>query len=223
MNTEPGNSGFLRMDPSSGDLPSKNANHKVRRLLGRAYLRENRIPEALEVFLGILKDFPNDADVLFILGNLYRLSGNSAAARLLYRRVLEISPGDPLAEKQEAATQDEPFRLCDKADVISGNAIEELVERLRSLNTAAQVEEIRSAADERTAETNGQPLEDKEQLLPALIELNIRQARAAGSPDLAEALQSLQINLTRQVDDRWADDLLREDNPPEGAPSEDVQ
>jgi len=34
-----------------------------------------------------------------------------------------------------------------------------------------------------------------EQLLPALLALNIRQARAEGQPDLAQTLQSLQLSL----------------------------
>ncbi len=210
------------MDLSTVDFPPKNANHKIRRLLGRAYLRENRIPEALEVYLGILKDDPNDVDALFILGTLYRLSGNARAAGQLFRRVLEINPGDHLAETQAALVKEEDCLIDEAGGPVSSKAIENLGAQLQTLHTPEFMDAIRAAADERTGEMNGQPLEDVQQLMPALIELNIRQARAAGYPDLAEALQSLQIHLTRQVDDHWADDLLREENPPESSHPEDV-
>ena len=39
------------------------------------------------------------------------------------------------------------------------------------------------------------PLSSMDQLLPALLEINIRQARAGGETDLAQALQSLQRQL----------------------------
>ncbi len=203
------------MDSSSTDLSSKSANHKVRKLLGRAYLRENRIREALEVYAGILKDYPNDIDVLYIVGNLYRLSGSPAAAERLYRRVLQLNPGDRLAEAQVTGDQAETPAAWDVDDELSAESIDCLAGRLQQGNTPSMVDEIRSAAEERSVENNGQQPEDGQQLMPALIELNIRQARAAGFPDLAEALQSLQINLARQADDHWADDLLSEDGSPE--------
>lgn len=208
------------MDSSSPDITSKGANHRLRKLLGRAYLRENRVSEALEVYFGILKDFPNDPDVLLVLGNLYRLSGNPAAAECLVRRVVALNPGEPLAEKQASKFPEDASAEWDFQELLSPLAVQKLIERLQTSNTPARLDQIRTAADmldrttaeEHILEPNGQGPEDVQQLLPALIELNIRQARAAGYPDLAEALQSLQINLTRQVDDRWADDLLRDDN-----------
>lgn len=189
--------------------------------MGRAYLRENRVREALEVYLGILKDNPNDVDVLFIMGNLYRLAGNPYAARCLYLRVLELNPGDRLAERQVAFNQEEPGQTWDVHDMLSTAAVESLVEHLQLHNIPSEMEAIRNAAEERVLDLNGHPLEDVQQLMPALIELNIRQARAAGYLDVAEALQSLQINLARLADDRWADDLLREDNNPENSVEED--
>ncbi len=209
------------MDSSSTDFSSKGANHKVRRLLGRAYLRENRIREALEVYQGILRDNPNDVDVLFIIGNLYRLAGNPHAARCLYQRVLELNPGDRLAERQAAVVQEEPGKPWNVDKVLAAEAIESLVEHLKSHNIPSEIEAIRNAAEERALDLNGHPLEDVQQLMPALVELNIRQARAAGFLDVAEALQSLQINLARQVDERWADDLLRDNNNLENSEEED--
>jgi len=204
------------MTLSNQTNPARSANHKVRKLLGRAYLRANRIPEALEVYKSILADCPDDQDVLLVLGNLYRLAGcNTAAARLI-DQVLASNPDHELALHLSA-------ELRGKNDFPSGTdplcpeAIEFLAARLQNQTAALQQDEIRMAADvleKPGANGHGQELNDQ-QLLPALIEMNIRQARASGSPEIAEALQSLQINLSRQVEDQWADDLLKDDFPPE--------
>ncbi len=207
------------MNSFSTDSISKGANRKVRKLLGRAYLRENRIGEAIEVYLGILKDFPGDADVMITLGNLYRLAGSPGTAERVYCQVLEANPEDHLAEKQVALARADRYREWEVCDAVCDESIKSLVERLQAQNTADQVEAIRTAADlperantdDQKTEPTGQLPEDAQLLLPALIAQNIRQARAAGYLDLAEALQSLQINLARQVDDRWADDLLKDE------------
>jgi tetratricopeptide (TPR) repeat protein len=221
------------MISSSAGFISKNANRKVRKLLGRAYLRENRINEALEVYLGILKDYPDDADVFVILGNLYRLSGSPATAVRLYQQALDASPDDRLVEKQLLAARELSCREWEASAPLSDEAIAGLVSRLQAKTDPKQAEEIRASADmpervileERQGESNGnghtaplsgkqgQLTEDIQQLMPALIAQNIRQARAAGFIELAEALQSLQINLARQVEDRWADDLLKDEPP----------
>jgi len=221
----------------STDYGRKGANLKVRKLLGRAYLRENRIGEALEVYLGILSDYPDDADVLIILGNLYGLSGSPATAGLLYQRVLAANPEAAQVIKQIQAAQEQTNREWEPADPLSEETIACLVDRLQARTGPDRAAEIRTSAEildqtvveENPAEssgnghhaTSGQPAlaagqpapltEEVQQLLPALIAQNIRQARAAGFIELAELLQSLQINLARQVEDRWADDLLNDE------------
>ncbi len=207
------------MNSYSTDSISKSANRKVRKLLGRAYLRENRIAEALEVYLGILNDFPDDADVLITLGNLYRLAGSPATAERVYRQVLAANPEEPLAQRQAALARADRCREWEVSDALCAESVDSLVKRLQDKTTPDQVEAIRAAADlperagaeEQKTEPVGQPPEEAQLLLPALIAQNIRQARAAGYLDLAEALQSLQINLARQVDDHWADDLLKDE------------
>jgi len=222
-------SGGIGMSSSAG-FNLKSANCKVRKLLGRAYLHENRVSEALEVYLGILKDYPDDADVLMILGNLYRLAGSPGSAERLYSRVLEKNPEDQLAERQAEAAREETHHDWETEDPLSGEAIQNLAGCLQSKDTPALVVEIQAAADmlerimtdDQQGDHNGTShrAEDVQQLMPALIALNIRQARAEGYPDLAEALQSLQINLARQVEDRWADDLLKEESPLVKGPDE---
>lgn len=196
-------------------MQSKGANHKVRKLLGRAYLRANRIPEALDVYKSILNDCPEDLDVLLVFGNLYRLAGCQSAAACLINRVLSNHPDHELAQQLSADLSREAAPIQAERDPLSLEALKRLADRLQSQTEAVRQDEIRMAADvlEKTG-SNGRTHElNGEQLLPALIEINIRQARASGSIEIAEALQSLQINLSRQSENQWADDLLQDDLP----------
>jgi hypothetical protein len=55
-------------------------------------------------------------------------------------------------------------------------------------------------------------IETLDQLLPALLEISIRQARAEGQPDLAQALQSLQLSLQAKAEQNM--DFLKADDRP---------
>lgn len=48
--------------------------------------------EAIDIAVQLTKDFPNDADVFFLLGIVYRILGNSAEAAKCWERCLEINP-----------------------------------------------------------------------------------------------------------------------------------
>ena len=211
------------MISSPNDFLSRSANRKVRKLLGRAYLRGNRVDEAVEVYMNLLRDYPEDTDVMIVLGNLYHLAGSPCTALRLYTRVLELSPGNIIAERQLMLVRAEDNAAWEEPVPLAAEAVKRLAAKLKNEKCQAAGEEIRMAADmveklvaeESVAENSHGEMNG--QLMPALIEMNIRQARAAGYPELAEALKSLQINLTRQSEDRWADDLL-EDPPFGGSP-----
>jgi tetratricopeptide (TPR) repeat protein len=203
------------MSSSPNDSRAKVVNPKVRKLLARAYLRANRIHEALEVYCSIHQDFPEDTEVLLTLGNLYRLAGCEKTAAQLDNMVLAVNPGHGYAVGQAAELCPENSDCAQETDALSPEAIERLAAKLQGETLTAQQEKIHAAAEMLgTLDADGRAPELNEQhLLPALIEMNIRQARVEGSTEIAEALQSLQINLSHQVDDLWADDLLKEDLP----------
>lgn len=202
------------MDSASLDWLSLSADRKVRLLLGRSYLRENRVEEALEIYQGILRDFPDDLDVLLIFGELYRLSGSPGTARGFFHAVLDQSPNHMLAAKQltlvdcEAGPELEPGEI--EEDPLSEDALKRLVVRLQNEKDEEKWAAIRGVADllerviaeDNPADTTGKPNAALQQLMPALINLNIRQARVTGQPELAEALQSLQIQLSKIISDR---------------------
>jgi hypothetical protein len=199
------------MESTSPDFLRIGVDLKVRKLLGRTYLRDNRLDQAVDVYLGIWQDYPEDVDVLVVFGNLYLLVDKPAAAAVLYRQAQSLAPSNPLvarqlaqaeAEVQAHASNGKPVKI--PADLLDREAVGELAVLLRGDEKSAAV---RSAADmlekisaeERGSDANGLPKDEINQLMPALIDLNIRQARAAGKSDLAEALQSLQIKLRKQT------------------------
>jgi tetratricopeptide (TPR) repeat protein len=186
---------------------SNSAGRQVRKLLGRTYLRDNRLEEALEVFLAIFEDDPEDVDVLFVMANLYRASGSAATARALYKKVGQLSQNSLMVRKQLEQLNACHFSDYEEPAPFAPEAIARLVERLRVDGQNTRAVEIREAADMMEKYIPGshipvntfQPTEEMQQLMPALIELNVRQARASGQTELAEALQSLHNHLTRQV------------------------
>lgn len=201
------------MDYSAIKFLSQNSSRKVRKLLGQAYLHEYRIPDALDVYLSLLHDYPADVGALIVLGNLYRLAENPCAAERLYWRALETCPVHPLAKEQLNLLHTEAVHAAwDEHDPLKPAAIAQLTQRLESIEPPERRQAVREAADlldrlaseERPSQPLGKIPTDMQQLMPALIEQNIRQARADGLDELAEALQSLQISLSHHVDDGWS-------------------
>lgn len=188
---------------------SQNSSRKVRKLLARAYLREYRVGEAVDVYLALLRDYPADVDALIVLGNLYRIAGNPKAAEHLYLRAQEICPAHLLANEQLKApavpsTWDDDTPL---APVTLARLEERLVDHA-SLEVPQAVREAadmldRLASAERASRPLGKIPADLQQLMPVLIEQTLRQARQEGMADLVEALQSLQFNLTHRAGDDW--------------------
>lgn len=195
-----------------GSLPcflSPNSFRKVRKLLGRAYLREYRLADAINVFVALIRDYPEDADAWAVLGNLYRLAGNLRMAEWLYWRALELSPGHPVAGEQlrqvrKAAQQVYPEAMTGftSEDVLGAEQVAALAACLEASGDLHLRQAVREAADQFTQLPERMPAE-LQQLMPALIEQKIRQARAEGMNEFADALQSLWISLMRQSNGAW--------------------
>jgi hypothetical protein len=49
---------------------SQNSTLKFRKIMGRTYLHENRLEDAVDIFIGILRDDPDDVETLMELGDL---------------------------------------------------------------------------------------------------------------------------------------------------------
>lgn len=179
---------------------------KVRKILGRTYLNENRLAEALDVFIKILLDYPDDVETILILGGFYLASGDGKTAKSLYVRAQQLDPQNPTIERQIIMADEMAGDSIAESVPTEMEAVARLLQRLTGRTKAVEEDDIARAANllekiihgENPAELVAKHLDEIDELLLALIELNIRQARADGRPDVAEALYGLQLNIDYQ-------------------------
>ncbi len=183
---------------------------RVRKILGKTYLNENRLADALDVFSKILADYPDDVETLHILGNFYLASGDGKTAKKIYLRAQQIEPNNPAILHQIQLAEETNDTDLEETVPTELSAVSRLLQRLTGRKQAISESDILRAAtlleqivnSDSPAELVAIHLDEIDELLPALIELNIRQAQADGRPELAEALRNLQENIDYQLDAR---------------------
>lgn len=183
---------------------------KARTLQGRENLTLGNIREALKIFLNILKDYPDDVHTYLTLGDLYLASNQEATAMRLYTDALRIDPqNQEIIRRIKLAA----LEIHEGAPAVvekiptDPSAISRLLQRLTDRPAPVAEEEIDQAAalleaivrSSSPAQTVQDHLDEIDALLPALLEINIRQAQADGQPDLANALGELQENIRLQL------------------------
>ncbi len=181
---------------------------KVRKILGRTYLNENRLAETLDIFSKILVDYPEDLETLLILGNFYLASGDGRTAKTLFLRAKVVEPGNKSVERQIAMAEEIQETGFEETSPTDLQAVARLLQRLTGQPKAINENELLRAAlllekivhSDSPADLVAKHLDEIDELLPALIELNIRQAHADGLPHLADALRNLQTNIDYQLD-----------------------
>jgi len=191
--------------------PMPSSELEIRKGLGRAYLNTERFDKALEIFIGILCDYPMDVDVSIFLGDSYLAKGKTETAARIYSEALKLNPDHPvLKEKLKLARQEERFTWSNYIegevaptdfDVMAG-----VLQRMTKRSEPINEDEISRTADLLQKFINSpypsqevcNHLDEFDDLLPALLELNIQQARVDGRPDLARALQNLMDNIYLQ-------------------------
>lgn len=179
---------------------------KIRKVLGKTYLNENHLADALDVFSRILEDYPEDVETLHILGNIYLAGGDGRTAKTIYLRASQLEPQNEVIRRQILLAEEMGGGDAESVPT-DVSAVGRLLQRLTGspqpisendiLRAASLLERI--IASEHPAELVVKHLDEIDQLLPALIELNIRQAQADGVPDLAESLRRLQTNVQNQM------------------------
>ena len=187
---------------------------KVRKILGKTYLNENRLADALDVFSKILVDYPNDVETLHILGNFYLASGDGKTAQKIYQRALQLEPDNKAIQRQVRLAEEAGDTGTEEPIPTDLPAVTRLLQRLSGVQTISENDIIRAATllekivnSDNPAQLVALHLDEIDELLPALIELNIRQAQADGRPELAESLRNLQINIDHQMTVREGDEL----------------
>ncbi len=192
---------------------------KVRKIIGRTYLNENRLAEALDIFSKILLDYPDDLETLLIIGNCYLASGDGKTAKKLYLQAQKLDLENKNIERQILMADDMVDIGSEEPAPTDIAAVARLLQRLTGSSKVIEENDIERAAflldkiikSDNPAELVAKHLDDIDELLPALIELNIRQAYADGKADLAQALRTLQLNVDFQLISK-EDTEMRQDN-----------
>ena len=180
---------------------------KVRKILGRTYLNENRLSEALDIFIKILLDYPDDLETLLILGGFYLAGGDGKTAKSIFLRAQQLDPENRTIERQIAMAEE--MQIDNVAEPVPTDleAVTRLLERLTGKTKVISEDDIMRAAvlldkiinSDTPAELVSKYLDEIDDLLLALIEVNVRQARADGHVEIAEALHNLQQNIDYQL------------------------
>lgn len=189
-------------------LPVVNApDLKVRKTLGRTYLDENRVEEAAQLFSAILQDYPDDVDSLVAMGNLYLAAGEGEQARRFYERALWLDPHNEELRRQIEKAWSESWNLHNQPLPNDPASVGHLLQRLTGRQKEISEEELNRAAGilyrilhaENPAAEIAERLDEMDEILPALLEINIRQAQADGNAEIEEALRALQSAIQTQM------------------------
>jgi glycosyltransferase involved in cell wall biosynthesis len=180
---------------------------KVRKILGRTYLNENRLAEALDIFVNILRDYPDDLETLLIVGGFYLAGGDGKTAKSIYIRAQKLDPQNKNIEHQIRMADELSDEKTEQSVPTDMDSVSRLLQQLTGTQQVIKEEEITQAAtllekivdSQNPAELVSAHLDEIDDLLQALIEVNIRQARADGRKDIAEALCNLQLNIDYQL------------------------
>ena len=180
-----------------------------RKELGLAHLNADRIEEGLKIYAMILRDYPEDVESYIVIGDCYLAQGEDDTAVQLYAYALELSPGNvEIMRRLRLAKADKDLQNDDDAAMPDLRTIGRLLQRIMGQQGSSVTEtEIQSALtlleeirlSPKPALTVAERLADIEELIPALLELNVRQARSEGKPDLAMALDGLVLSVREQL------------------------
>ncbi len=196
---------------------------KIRKTLGRSYLDENRVEEAAQLFSAILQDYPDDVDSLVAMGNLYLTAGDGEQARRFYERALWLDPHNEELRRQIEKSWSESWKLPNQPLPNDAACVGRLLQRLTGRQKEISEDELNRAAGllyrilhaENPAREIAERLDEMDEILPALLEINIRQAQADGNAEVEQALRALQSAIHTQMSEREdTDSELQAENQP---------
>ena len=174
----------------------------------RSCLKNNQVDSAIRIFAKILKSEPDDVESLLFLGDGYLIAGEHNSAMFLYRQAKKVSPEQKDIEqriKMLLSMQVEFLEVLDDnpMDYIS---IDKLIKKLTGTENKITDTEVQRAEtllnefmkSESPAESVSTHIGEINALIPAFIELNVRQAKEEGKMDLVESLKALLTELLIQ-------------------------
>jgi Flp pilus assembly protein TadD len=120
---------------------------KVRKILGRTYMNENRLAEALDVFIKILVDYPDDLETILILAGFYLASGDGKTAKSLYLHAQELDPQNSTIERQIVLADETAGNSIAEPVPTDMEAVARLLQRLTGKRKAIDENDIIRAAN----------------------------------------------------------------------------
>jgi tetratricopeptide (TPR) repeat protein len=176
---------------------------------GRLYLKANQVGKALRIFSTVLKEHPEDIDSMLILGDSYLLAGDQAYALMLYQEAYQLAPERRDIKRRITILQSRS-ELLSIPELLPTHprAVADLIRKLTGQSSQVPQKELDQAGklledylrSDSPAQAVADHMEEINSLLPALIELNISQARLDGRFDVADSLQELLSGMLLQVD-----------------------
>ena len=182
---------------------------QTRKDLGLAHLNADRVEEGLKIYATILRDYPEDVESYIVIGDCYLAQGEMETASQLYAYALELSPGNAevIRRLRLVRTEKGAKNGSGEVPVPELRTIGRVLQRIMGKTATVTEQEMDKAAkfldeirqSERPALAVAERLGEIEDLIPALLELNVRQARAEGRPELAHALDDLLVSVREQL------------------------
>ncbi len=172
----------------------------------RTQLKSNHVDRALRTYGQILEIHPEDLDSWLILGDAFFVSGDHLTAYAIYENARKFSPDGAEIDKRMSVLQLETHQKS-QASLTRLYPISDLVDDLvvklpgysheipeSDMIKARQLME-QVLKDDSPAEAVAKNFAEIDQLLPALIEINLRQAKLEGKTEIVRALKKIQQQL----------------------------
>jgi tetratricopeptide (TPR) repeat protein len=180
-----------------------------RKTTGHEQLSSNQLKEAMQTFANLIREYPADLEAYLVLGDLYLAGEMFSAALLLYQKALILDPESVEISNRINLAKIEGNHDQPDLDPISDVALDRLYAILAKDDHRIDVQDVDQATklldqiihSKNPAELVALHLDQIENLLPALLELNIRQAKVENRNELASNLEELQLAINSG--DNW--------------------
>jgi tetratricopeptide (TPR) repeat protein len=171
--------------------------------VGLSHLENNNFKEAVNVYKKIVSEYPEDVESFLLLGDLYLANEDYPSAEKLYQKALSLEPENEIIQRRVKLSSFELTTHSTEEIPTDAASVSKMLQDITGRPTPVTEEEILSAAkllesivhSQNPAEIVAKNLEQIDTLLPALIELNIRQARNDRRFDLVNMLQALKESI----------------------------
>lgn len=176
--------------------------------IARGHLRSNDVKEAARVFATCIIDYPEDLESYLVLGDLQLAAEDASLALSCYQAALMVFPDRVELQKRIQLTRAEYGQVA----TIAGDQFRKWLKSLASRENPISDESLAEASallqeiisSQQPAELVAENLDRIETLLPAFLELNIRQAKAENRNDVQRGLEQIKQTLVSNQPDQPA-------------------